>query len=115
MLLTAGALRHRLMRPSGVVVFVSSFSHFVSYPGASVYAASKDGLTSFARSLYVASAADGLHCLTVFPGPTRTYHARRFSPKGTSEERRMAPDRVAAHIVRAADKRRRSVVPGVVN
>ncbi len=114
-LLTAGALRHRLVRAGGAVVFVSSLSHFVSYPGASVYAASKDGVASFARSLYVAGATQGPHCLSVFPGPTRTSHARRFSPKGASEARRMAPDRVATHIVDAVGKQRRSVVPGGVN
>ncbi len=115
MLLTGAALRHKLIAPGGAVVFVSSLSHFVSYPGASVYAASKDGLTSYARSLYVAGAAFGLDCLTVFPGPTRTEHARLYSPKGASEARRMHPDVVAAAIADAITKRRRSLVPGKLN
>ena len=46
MLLTAGLLARRRLAPGATVVFVSSLSHFVSYPGASVYAATKDGLAS---------------------------------------------------------------------
>ena len=115
MLLTAAMLRDQMIERGGAVVFVSSLSHFVSYPGASVYAGSKDGLTSYARSLYVAGATLDLKCLTVFPGPTRTEHARLYSPKGSSEARRMPPDQVAAAIVDAVARGRRSLVPGKLN
>jgi short-subunit dehydrogenase len=42
--LTAGMLRERLLAPGATLVFIASLSVFTSYPGAPVYAASKDGL-----------------------------------------------------------------------
>jgi hypothetical protein len=115
MLLTAGLLERRLLTPSGSFVFVSSLSQFVSYPGAAVYAASKAALASYARSLSVALAGRGTHVLTVFPGPTRTSHARRHAPDNRSEHKRMPPEQVADAIFTAVRARRRVLVPGVAN
>jgi hypothetical protein len=90
-------------------------SRLLSYPGAAVYAASKDGLASYARSVGVALASPGIHVLTVYPGPTRTAHARRYSPDNSREARRMAPDVLAAAVVLAVQRRRRVLVPGLGN
>lgn len=108
--LTAGLLRAGGISRSGSVVFVSSLSYFVSYPGASVYAASKDGLAAYARSLRVAEPA--LHVLTVYPGPTRTAHARRYSPDNSREARRMPPEKLAELIYRAVQRRQKRLIPG---
>jgi short-subunit dehydrogenase len=80
-----------------------------------VYAATKDGLASYARSLSVALAPCGIHVLTVFPGPTRTEHARRYSPDNSREEKRMAPEALAEQIFQAVKRRRRALVPGLGN
>jgi short-subunit dehydrogenase len=88
--LTAALLRADKVAPGGTLVFVSSLSHYVSYPGAAVYGASKDGLASYARSLAAALAPQGINVLVVYPGPTRTAHARRYSPDNRREARRMA-------------------------
>lgn len=103
------------LAPGGSLVFISSLSRLLSYPGAAVYAASKHGLASYARSLGVALAPQDIHVLTVYPGPTRTAHARRYSPDNSREARRMAPDVVAAAVVRAVQRRRRVLVPGTGN
>ncbi len=109
--LTAGLLERELILREGTVVFVSSLSRFVGYPGAAVYAASKDGLASFSRSLRA-----GLHeranVLTVYPGPTRTPHARRYSPDNSNEQKRMPPEDVAEAIVAGVRARSSVVVPG---
>ncbi len=115
MLLTAGLLREGLLAPRASLVFVSSLSRFVGYPGAAGYAASKDGLASYARSLAVALAPRGMHVLTVYPGPTRTEHARRFSPRGSNEARRMSPERLAELVFRSVGRRKRVLVPGGAN
>lgn len=115
LLLTAGLLRHNRIAQRGSFVFISSLSHFVSYPGAAVYAASKDGLAAYARSLRVALARRDLHVLTVYPGPTRTAHARRYSPDNRREQRRMSPPRLADQIYRAVQARRSVLIPGVGN
>lgn len=115
MLLTAALLRGERLRAEGSLVFLSSLSRFVGYPGAVAYAASKDGLAAYARSLRVALAPRGTQVLTVYPGPTRTAHARRYSPDNTKEERRMAPDELAERILGAVRGRRQTLVPGIGN
>lgn len=115
MILTAGLLRNRLIQPGGTLIFMSSLSFYAGYPGAAVYGASKDGLASYARSLGAGLALDGINVLTVFPGPTRTAHARRYSPDNLREEKRMSPDELAARILNAVDRRKERLVPGRIN
>lgn len=115
MVLTAALLKAEHIRNGGSLVFVSSLSHYVSYPGASVYAATKSGLVSYARSLSVALVAQDIHVMTVFPGPTRTAHARRYSPDNSREEKRMAPEELAERIFLGAEKKRRFLIPGFGN
>ncbi len=115
LLITAGLLREQKIVSGGSLVFISSLSHFASYPGASTYAASKDGLASYARSLSVACSAHNIHVLTVYPGPTRTAHARRYSPDNSREARRMPPEQVADAIFRAVKARQRTLIPGIGN
>ncbi|MDJ0973019.1 MAG: SDR family NAD(P)-dependent oxidoreductase [Planctomycetota bacterium] len=112
LVLTAALLGTDRVRAGGSIAFVSSLSHQVGYPGAAVYAATKDGLASYARSLSVALAPKRIHVLRVFPGPTRTVHAARYAPKGSDASKRMPPERTAKAIVRAIDRRKRVCVPG---
>ena len=114
-LLTAALLNRNKLVNGSSLVFVSSLSHYVSYPGAAVYAATKDGLASYARSLSVSLAGQNIHVLTVFPGPTRTDHARRHSPDNSREHKRMPPDVLAEHIFKAAAHRQRHLIPGLGN
>ena len=114
-MLTAELLRAERIEPGGTLVFVSSLSRFVAYPGAASYAASKDGLASYARSLSVSLAPKNVNVLTVYPGPTRTEHARRHSPPGSSEAKRMPPAELAARIRRAVEARKRVLIPGAAN
>lgn len=115
LLLTAALQRQQRLQPQGSLVFVASLSHYVSYPGAAVYAASKDGLAAFARSLRIVSQAVGGHVLTVYPGPTRTAHARRYSPDNRNEQRRMAPAQLAQQVWQAVQRRQSSLIPGLGN
>ena len=112
LVLTAAMLQQAHLSAHSAIIFLSSLSHFVSYPGAAVYAASKDGLAAYARSLSVALAPAGIHVLSVFPGPTRTAHARRYSPDNRHEARRMAPDLLAGQIFNAMRVRRKRLIPG---
>ena len=115
MVLTTGLLRERWLAPEASLVYVSSLSRFVGYPGAAGYAASKDGLAAYARSLRAALEPEGMHVMTVYPGPTRTDHARRYSPDNRRERKRMAPEKLAAQIRRAVEKRKHTLVPGLGN
>jgi short-subunit dehydrogenase len=106
--------RGRIAR-GGTLVFLASLSVFTGYPGALGYAASKAGLAAYARSLGAAVRRRGINVLTVFPGPTRTAHARRYAPDNANEDRRMAPERLAELIAAAVAARRRRLVPGAAN
>jgi hypothetical protein len=112
--LIAAALRRGLAR-GGHLVALSSLSRFVSYPGAAVYAATKDALALIVRSLRPSLAPAGVNTLVVYPGPTRTAHARRYSPNHSREAWRMPPEVVAAHTIAALQARRPSVIPGLTN
>lgn len=115
LLLTAGLLREQRLAQRATIVGIASLSNFVSYPGAPVYAATKDGLAHYMRSLAAALAGRRITTLTVYPGPTRTEHARRYSPASSNEMRRMPPERLAALIAAAVARRRRRLVPGTAN
>ena len=115
MLLTAALLKADLIAKDASIIFISSLSHYTSYPGAATYAATKSGLASYARSLSIALAPQNIQVTTVFPGPTRTAHARRYSPHNTREEKRMPPEKLAHHIFRGRKKKKHLIVPGATN
>ncbi len=115
MRLTAALLKADRIANGASIVFISSLSHYTSYPGAATYAATKSGLASYARSLSIALAPQNIHVMTVFPGPTRTAHARRHSPQNTREEKRMPPEKLAHHIFRGVQKKKHLIVPGATN
>ena len=115
MLLTAALLKADLIAKGASIAFISSLAHYTSYPGAATYAATKSGLASCARSLSIALAPQNIHVTTIFPGPTRTAHARRHSPHNTREEKRMPPETLAHHIFRGIKKKKHLIVPGATN
>jgi len=112
MALTAALLRHDAIAAGGALVFVSSLSRFVSYPGAASYVASKHGIAVFAKSLRRPLAKQQIRVLTVFPGPLDTGHAERHAPPGPGRMRRMAPEVAATAILAAASRRSGEFVPG---
>ena len=112
--LTAALAANGRFSPNASFIFLGSLSTFVGYPGAAVYAASKDGLAAYARSLRVALGRSG-QVLTVFPGPTRTAHARRYSPDNGREARRMPPEQLAEGIFHAFQQRQTLYIPGPGN
>lgn len=94
------------------LIFVSSLSHRTGYPGAASYAASKDAIAVYAKSITRPFARRGIHVMRVFPGPIRTDHAERHAPAGARADRRMTPEELANRILKAAANRKRVVYPG---
>jgi short-subunit dehydrogenase len=94
------------------LVYISSLSVYVGYPGAAVYAATKEGVASFAASLRALAAPTQQHILTVYPGPTRTEHAARYSPDNRNAHRRMDPAHLADRIFVAVTRRQAQLLPG---
>ena len=113
MVLSAGLVRAGLL--TGPICFVSSLSYFTGYPGAAVYAASKDALAVYARSVRKPFGRRGVSVTLACPGPLRTDHAERHAPAGADAGRRMPPDVAARIILDATFAGRRMVVPGTAN
>lgn len=111
LLLVNGLLASQSVAEGGQITFISSLSHLTGYPGAASYAASKDGLAIYAKSLAKALKKTSISVHCAFPGPIRTEHARRHAPKDTDETKRADPDRVAAAILRKANSGRFAIYP----
>ncbi|WP_147125252.1 SDR family NAD(P)-dependent oxidoreductase [Shimia ponticola] len=111
--ITAALLAANACAPTAKHVFVGSLSTFTGYPGATSYAASKDGLSSFTHSLRK-SLPRGMSSHCVYPGPLRTDHAARYAPDNSEATvaRRQSPEEAAALILTAMDRRRRAIFPG---
>ncbi|TVP72719.1 MAG: SDR family NAD(P)-dependent oxidoreductase [Rhodobacteraceae bacterium] len=104
--LSALLIRHEAIAQAGRLVFVASLSHFMGYPGAASYAASKDGLVSFARSLRAPLRKQAkIAVQAACPGPMDTPHAALHAPKGSDASRRMDPALVARAILDAGHRR----------
>ena len=106
MAITALMTRSGAVERGGCLVFISSLSRYVGYPGASAYAASKEGLAVFARSLRRPLSRSGIKVLTVCPGPLDTAHATEHAPPGAEPGNRLDPN-VAASAILAAVRRPR--------
>jgi short-subunit dehydrogenase len=115
MVIAAGLLEAGACRPGGAMVFVSSLSHFTGYPGAASYAASKDALAIFARSMRKFAASRRVTLTVAFPGPLKTDHAERHAPEGADGSKRMDPDRAAGLIMTDALAGRKTSIPGAGN
>ena len=100
------------MNEGSSLVFVSSLSHVLGYPGATSYAASKDAVAVYARSVRRPFRKLGIKVCCTFPGPIRTDHAERHSPNGSNASRRIPPSRMAEKIVAAAMKGKAVYYPG---
>lgn len=114
---TKYALPH-LLESKGSVVGVSSVAGIKGIPERSGYCASKFALNGLLDVLRVENLRKGLHVLVAMPGFTAT-NIRKVSldnsgkPKGEShldEKALMTADEVAMHIIKAIEKRKRTLV-----
>jgi short-subunit dehydrogenase len=115
MILASFLAANGLMAQGSHLGIISSLSHFTGYPGASSYAASKDALAVYGKSIRKPFARLGITVSAVFPGPLQTHHAERHSPKNANVENRMKPEEAADLILRDILKGRTSIMPGSAN
>lgn len=108
-------LEANALPPGASIVLVSSLSVRTGYPGAASYAASKAALASLGTSMRRLLKWEGIHVMTVFPGPMRTAQAERHAPPDAKAESRMDPDAVARNLYFQLDRRFAEFVPGTQN
>ncbi|MEM7463127.1 MAG: SDR family NAD(P)-dependent oxidoreductase [Pseudomonadota bacterium] len=113
MILASGLAARNAFSPSASLIFIASLACQTGYPGAASYAASKDAVAVYAKSIDKPFGKQGISVMTVFPGPIRTGHAAFHAPPGASEEKRMHPDELARRILKAAGSRSKRYYPGV--
>jgi short-subunit dehydrogenase len=109
-LFEAGAIKR-----GAAMVFVSSLSHFTGYPGAASYAASKDALAIYAKSMRRYAKTAGVTLTVAFPGPLNTNHAEQHAPEGTDASKRMDATEAAKLILADALAGRKTSIPGPAN
>ena len=113
MVLCAAMMQAEKIAQNGHIAFISSLSHFAGYPGASSYAASKDALAVYAKSIRKAlKKSHGITVTTAYPGPLKTDHAARHAPEGADAEKRMTPEEAAQLILSDVRKGNASALPG---
>ena len=115
MVITARLLEADAFRQGAAMVFVSSLSYFTGYPGAASYAASKDALAIYAKSMRKFAKSRGVTITVAFPGPLRTDHAERHAPEGADASKRMEPELAASLIIADAIAGRKTSIPGLPN
>lgn len=113
--LTHHVLRGMLQRRRGTIVDVASVAAIAPTPGMFFYNAAKGGLAAASESLRAEVKNEGVHVVTVYPGPVKSameeagraaYEetaASRYTPTGS-------PDVLARLIAEAVEKKRPRVV-----
>jgi short-subunit dehydrogenase len=121
---TQAALPH-LLKSRGHVVQIGSLAAKTASPHLGAYPASKFPLAAYAQQLRLELGPRGLHVLLVCPGPIRRDDAGRYAseaaglpdsaskPGGGVKLKGLDPDRLAARILEACQRRQPElVVPG---
>ncbi len=103
------------MRASGGghIITISSVTAVATGPGAGIYSASKSAVDALARALRVELEADHIWVTNIWLGQTHTELAqRRLGTPGrvASKLPTMTPERVAAQIVWAIERRQRVII-----
>lgn len=111
--MASGLMKEAALRSGAQLVFVSSLSHFTGYPGAAVYAASKDALAVYAKSIRAAFRNKGVSVVSMYPGPLRTPHAERHAPAGADAGRRMQPNEAALILLAGTIAGDKVIIPGI--
>jgi short-subunit dehydrogenase len=102
---TRAVLPGMVRRRRGHIVMVASIAGRVGAPFEAVYSASKFAVVGLSEALAVEVAPLGVRVCVVDPGPVDTgFFAARGHPYGRSRPRPVAPERVAAAVVRAVER-----------
>lgn len=107
-----------IIENKGSIVGISSIAGFRGLPGRSGYSASKFAVNGFLEAVRTELLEDGVNVLTVCPGFTKS-NIRNAALDGTSESHGESPldenslmtaEECANHIIKAIEKRKRSLV-----
>ena len=107
-----------IIERKGTIAGVSSIAGYRGLPGRSGYSASKFAVNGWLEALRTEMLGTGVNVMWVCPGFTRS-NIRNVALNGNAqsqgespldESQLMSPDKVASHIIKAIEKRKRSLV-----
>jgi short-subunit dehydrogenase len=113
--LTGRLLPGMLERGRGAIINTSSTAGFQALPGNANYAACKAFVLMHSEALREELKGKGVSVTAVCPGPVRSEFQETSTPKfadGLPKFTWTTPERVAADGLRAAERNKRSVIPG---
>lgn len=113
--LTGRLLPGMLERGRGTIINVSSTAGFQPLPGNANYAACKAFVLLHSEALREEVRPRGITVTCVCPGPVRTEFQQTSDPHFADDLPKFTwttPDRVAADAIRAAERGKRTIVPG---
>ena len=113
MIMASQLAREGMIANGGRLAFIASLACYTGYPGAAVYAMSKNTIACYAKSIARPFANLGIKVSTVFPGPLRTEHANRHSSNGVSDQKRMSPNDAALLIINDISLGKKRIYLGV--
>lgn len=107
-----------LLRQKGIIVGISSIAGYRGLPGRSGYSASKFAMNGWLEALRSELLDSGVHVMWVAPGFTQSNVRKAALTKDTSkqgesplnESKLMTADECATQIIRAIEKRKRTLV-----
>ncbi|MEO5985200.1 MAG: SDR family NAD(P)-dependent oxidoreductase, partial [Ferruginibacter sp.] len=107
-----------IIKRKGTIVGVSSVAGFRGLPGRSGYSASKFALNGWLEALRTELMDDGVNVMWVSPGFTRSnirnaalnYKGEAQGESPLEEQELMTPEECASHILKAIEKRKRSLI-----
>lgn len=107
-----------IIERKGTIVGVSSIAGFRGLPGRSGYSASKHALNGWLEAIRTELMDDGVNVMWVCPGFTRSnIRNAALNSKGEAqgesplnEEELMSPEECAEHILKAIEKRKRTLI-----
>lgn len=117
--LTHALLPAMVKRGYGAIVNISSLASVLPIPDFAVYAATKAFVTSFSEALKIEVREHGVTVLAVCPGPVHTEFGKVAREKGGSSDMPgkewfyVPKEQVVAESIRALDRRRARVYPGL--
>lgn len=105
-------------RKTGFIIQMSSLSAFMSFPGISLYAASKSYVRSFSRSLYYEMRAYNVGITVACPGAidTSLYNLSKAKRKLALKLKiLMPPQKLVKIILKKTFAKKQQVIPGFIN
>jgi len=113
--ITHAFLPEMVARGEGAIINTASIASFMPLPYMPVYGASKAFVLSFSEALWRIYRQRGIRVIALCPGPVETNFFNVAENHNNKKGQIVSPERVVASALRALEKGKSYVIPGVLN